>query len=102
MLTSKEINISSSVNVALSHASTQVSITLIATGFKRQEENEGRPVQVSLNSPSLTLPISRNLPECLSFSHNILNCRHKGTSALESIGGHPLSPTVVQWKSLIS
>lgn len=27
----------------------QVSITLIATGFKRQEENEGRPLQVSLS-----------------------------------------------------
>lgn len=26
----------------------QVSITLIATGFKRQEENEGRPQQVSV------------------------------------------------------
>jgi cell division protein FtsZ len=28
----------------------QVSITLIATGFKRQEENEGRPLQVLLLS----------------------------------------------------
>ncbi|KAF2282640.1 hypothetical protein GH714_043446 [Hevea brasiliensis] len=31
--------------------SSQVSITLIATGFKRQEENEGRPVQASQLSP---------------------------------------------------
>ncbi|KAH9674619.1 cell division protein FtsZ [Citrus sinensis] len=30
----------------------QVSITLIATGFKRQEESEGRPLQVTLHSIS--------------------------------------------------
>ncbi|OAY40866.1 cell division protein FtsZ homolog 2-2, chloroplastic [Manihot esculenta] len=29
----------------------QISITLIATGFKRQEENEGRPLQASQLSP---------------------------------------------------
>lgn len=33
----------------------QVSITLIATGFKRQEESEGRPLQVLHYSLSLSL-----------------------------------------------
>ncbi|KAF2307621.1 hypothetical protein GH714_030330 [Hevea brasiliensis] len=38
----------------------EVSITLIATGFKRQEENEGRPLQASQLSPGdVTFGINR-------------------------------------------
>lgn len=36
--------------IILWHILMQVSITLIATGFKRQEESEGRPVQVLLGT----------------------------------------------------
>ncbi|KAK7284868.1 hypothetical protein RJT34_19622 [Clitoria ternatea] len=37
----------------------QVSITLIATGFKRQEESEGRPIQASQLSQGDTIGINR-------------------------------------------
>lgn len=52
--------VTSVVNVSFSSFFIQVSITLIATGFKRQEESEGRPLQV--HTLSLLLSISLSPP----------------------------------------
>ncbi|XP_018493567.1 cell division protein FtsZ homolog 2-2, chloroplastic [Raphanus sativus] len=46
----------------------QVSITLIATGFKRQEEGEGRPLQATQADASSSMGVTTRRPSSTSFS----------------------------------
>lgn len=71
----------------------QVSITLIATGFKRQEEDEARPLQVNFKFP-LPLHIMHTYNSGLCTKHRLVSSVREIQPSV-SIGGLPLSPTMV-------